>query len=91
MKAIAFNGSARKDGNTAIMTGWLFDELEKEGIETELYQMIVPGSNYWNMCFGLDKGDVKRSKRPRERCALWDKTWPGYSSGYIKLATTSRT
>ena len=21
-------------------------------------QMIVPGSNYWNMGFGLDKGDV---------------------------------
>jgi multimeric flavodoxin WrbA len=39
MKAIAFNGSARKDGNTAIMTRWVFDELEKEGIETELYQM----------------------------------------------------
>ena len=30
MKAIAFNGSARKDGNTAIMTRWVFDELEKE-------------------------------------------------------------
>ena len=40
MKAIAFNGSARKDGNTAIMARWVFDELEKEGIETELYQMI---------------------------------------------------
>ena len=39
MKAIAFNGSARKDGNTAIMTRWVFDELEKAGIETELYQM----------------------------------------------------
>jgi multimeric flavodoxin WrbA len=39
MKAIAFNGSARKDGNTAIMARWVFDELEKEGIETELYQM----------------------------------------------------
>ena len=34
MKAIAFNGSARKDGNTAIMTRWVFEELEKEGIET---------------------------------------------------------
>ena len=39
MKVIAFNGSARKDGNTAAMIRWVFGELEKEGIETELYQM----------------------------------------------------
>jgi multimeric flavodoxin WrbA len=39
MKVIAFNGSARKDGNTAAMITHLFKELEKEGIETELYQM----------------------------------------------------
>lgn len=38
MKVVAFNGSARKDGNTAIMVRWVFEELEKEGIETELYQ-----------------------------------------------------
>ena len=39
MKVVAFNGSARKDGNTATMVRWVFEELEKEGIETELYQM----------------------------------------------------
>jgi len=39
MKVIAFNGSARKDGNTAILIGHVFRELEKEGIETELYQL----------------------------------------------------
>ena len=39
MKVIAFNGSARKDGNTAIMIRWVFGELEKEGIKSELYQM----------------------------------------------------
>ena len=39
MKVIAFNGSARKDGNTATMVRWVFAELEKNGIETELYQM----------------------------------------------------
>lgn len=39
MKVIAFNGSARKDGNTAAMIRTVFKELEKEGIETELYQM----------------------------------------------------
>ena len=39
MKVIAFNGSARKDGNTAAMIKHVFKELEKEGIGTELYQM----------------------------------------------------
>lgn len=39
MKVVAFNGSARKDGNTAIMVRTLFAELEKEGIETELVQL----------------------------------------------------
>jgi len=38
MKVIAFNGSARKDGNTAIMIKQVFGELEKEGIETEMVQ-----------------------------------------------------
>lgn len=36
MKVIAFNGSARKDGNTAIIIKKVFTELEKEGIKTEL-------------------------------------------------------
>ena len=39
MKVIAFNGSARKDGNTAILINYVLKELEKEGIETELYQL----------------------------------------------------
>jgi len=38
MRVIAFNGSARKDGNTAIMVKQVFGELEKEGIETEMIQ-----------------------------------------------------
>ncbi len=39
MKVVAFNGSARKDGNTAILVNKVFEELEKEGIDTELVQM----------------------------------------------------
>ena len=39
MKVVAFNGSARKDGNTAILIRKVFAELEAEGIETELVQM----------------------------------------------------
>jgi len=39
MKVVAFNGSARKDGNTAILANYVLRELEKEGIETELIQL----------------------------------------------------
>jgi len=39
MKVIAFNGSARKDGNTAILLNHVLAELQKEGMETELYQL----------------------------------------------------
>jgi multimeric flavodoxin WrbA len=39
MKVVAFNGSARKDGNTAILVRQVFAELEAEGIETELVQL----------------------------------------------------
>lgn len=39
MKAIAINGSARKDGNTAEMIRSVFSELEKEDIQTELIQL----------------------------------------------------
>lgn len=39
MKVIAFNGSARKDGNTARLINFTFAELEAAGIETELVQL----------------------------------------------------
>jgi multimeric flavodoxin WrbA len=39
MKVVALNGSARKDGNTAMLISVVFEELKKEGIETELIQM----------------------------------------------------
>jgi multimeric flavodoxin WrbA len=38
-KVVAFNGSARKGGNTAILLGYVLKELEKEGIETELIEL----------------------------------------------------
>jgi multimeric flavodoxin WrbA len=38
VKVVAFNGSPRKDGNTAILVNMVLQELEKEGIETEFVQ-----------------------------------------------------
>ncbi len=39
MRVAAFNGSARKDGNTAILIRRVLGALEAEGIETELIQL----------------------------------------------------
>jgi multimeric flavodoxin WrbA len=38
-KVVAFNGSARKGGNTSILLRTVLTEMEKEGIETELIEM----------------------------------------------------
>jgi multimeric flavodoxin WrbA len=39
MKVVAFNASARKNGNTAILLNVVMDELKAEGIKTELVQL----------------------------------------------------
>jgi multimeric flavodoxin WrbA len=51
---IAINGSARKDGNTAILIRRMLAELENEGIETELVQLAgrkVRGCTACMKCF----------------------------------------
>jgi multimeric flavodoxin WrbA len=39
MNVVAFNGSGRKDGNTFFMLQTVLEELQNEGIETELIQL----------------------------------------------------
>ena len=39
LKVLGINGSPRKDGNTSVFINFAFQELEKEGIETELLQL----------------------------------------------------
>ncbi|MFZ1084433.1 MAG: flavodoxin family protein [Terracidiphilus sp.] len=39
IKVVAFNGSARKDGNTAILLRTVLKELEADGIKTELIEL----------------------------------------------------
>ena len=54
MKVLAINGSARKDGNTAIMIRRALEELEKEGIDTELIQLAgktIHGCKACKKCF----------------------------------------
>jgi len=39
MKVVAFNGSPRREGNTAILIGEVFKIFESHGIETEMIQL----------------------------------------------------
>jgi len=60
MKVIAFNGSARKEGNTAILLNLVLDELKAEGIETELYSLAGKPVQGCIACF---KCFEKKNKR----------------------------
>jgi len=54
VKVVAFNGSARKDGNTAILIRRVLQVLEKKRIETELIQLAgehIRGCNACRICF----------------------------------------
>ena len=39
MKVIGINGSSRKGGNTTFLIRTVFEQLENEGIETELIEL----------------------------------------------------
>jgi multimeric flavodoxin WrbA len=58
-KVVAFNGSPRKEGNTARLLAEVLAELEKEGIETELVQIggrQVHGCTACGKCFENQDG-----------------------------------
>lgn len=59
-KVVAFNGSARKGGNTTILLRYVLKELEKEGIETELIEMS--GARIHG-CLAYRKCSVKKNRR----------------------------
>ncbi len=65
MKVVAFNGSPRKDGNTARMLEYVLEALRGEGVETELVQLggnLVHGCIACYQCFERQDG----------RCVLED-------------------
>jgi len=65
MKVIAFNGSPRKDGNTAILINYVLDELKKEGIQTELFQLAGKKIRGCIACY-------KCFENKNHRCAVED-------------------
>ncbi len=63
MKVVAFNGSARLDGNTAVLLKTTLGELEREGVQTELIQLAkeqLQGCGACYRCF----------KQKDERCSV---------------------
>lgn len=63
MKVVAFNGSPRKDGNTAVLIERVFAKFEKEGIKSELVQLSgkkIQGCIAWRKC----------RKNKNQRCAV---------------------
>lgn len=63
MKVVAFNGSARLDGNTAIMIKTVFSELEKEGIQCEMVQLAGKKLRGCIACY-------KCFENKNQRCAI---------------------
>jgi multimeric flavodoxin WrbA len=60
MKVLALNGSARKDGNTAILINLVFDELKKENIKTELIQFAGQTINGCIACYKCFENQDRR-------------------------------
>jgi multimeric flavodoxin WrbA len=71
MKVIAINGSARSNGNTAILIGHVFSELEKVGIQTEMVQLAGIRIRGCMACF-------KCGENLDKKCAVKDDPINGY-------------
>ncbi len=65
MKVVAFSGSARKDGNTAMMVREAFSTLESAGVQTELVQLAGARIRGCQACY-----KCKDSKD--QRCSISD-------------------
>lgn len=62
MKVVAFNGSPRKDGNTAILINRVLKELQAEGIDTEFIQLggqLIQGCMACGICRKIKNKECK--------------------------------
>ncbi len=71
MRVVAFNGSPRREGNTYLLIQRVFEELKKEGIETEY---IHSGGKPLRGCTACLKCRENKDKK----CALPDDGLNGY-------------
>ena len=71
MKAVAFNSSPRKDGDTTILINYVLRELENEGIKTELVQLSGKEIRGCIACY-------KCFEKKDRRCAVQNDAANGY-------------
>ena len=71
MKVIAFNGSARKDGNTSILIRRVFDPLEAEGIETKLVNLGPQSVNGCLACMKCSQNKDGRCVQDKDGLNDW--------------------
>ena len=71
MKVIAFNGSARKDGNTSILIRREFDPLEAEGIETKLVNLGPQSVNGCLACMKCSQNKDGRCVQDKDGLNDW--------------------
>ncbi|MEI9475866.1 MAG: flavodoxin family protein [Deltaproteobacteria bacterium] len=71
MNVVAFNGSPRREGNTYLLVQKVFDELRKEGIETEYVHIGGKALRGCTACF-------KCKENKDKKCALPDDGLNGY-------------
>jgi multimeric flavodoxin WrbA len=77
VKVVAFNGSSRKNGNTALLIRRVLSVLEAEGIETELIQLAgkhIRGCNACRTCFSTKNN----------RCIIKDDNVNAYIQKMVK-------
>ena len=77
MKVVAFNGSGRKDGNTAILLNAVLEEISKEGIETELIQLAGKAPQGCIACY-------KCFEKKDQKCAVTKDTLNDYLAKMIE-------
>jgi multimeric flavodoxin WrbA len=58
MTVLAVNGSPRPKGNTRIMIDWCLEEIEKEGLQTEVYQVGGKPALGCKACYGCARQDL---------------------------------
>ena len=66
MKVVAFNGSPRKEGNTYLLVQKVFDELRKEGIETEYVHIGGKALRGCTACYKCKETKDKRCALPND-------------------------
>jgi multimeric flavodoxin WrbA len=71
MKVVGINGSPRKDGNTAILIGKVFEQLKAEGIDTELIHLGPQAVNGCLACMKCFENKDRHCTQKKDGLNQW--------------------